>query len=76
MIQQSRALKDNTEAFIKEGGFGVPGFLYEGELFWGNDQRPYIERWLRGERGYDPELLDALIAQKFGVRRKRSGDTE
>jgi len=71
-----QALKDNTASFIEEGGFGVPGFLYEGELFWGNNQRPYIERWLKGERGYDPELLDTLIAQKFGVRRKRPDDTE
>ena len=71
-----QVLKDNTAVFIEEGGFGVPGFTYEGELFWGNDQRPYIERWLGGDRGYDPEVLEELIAREFGVRRKQRQGSE
>ena len=39
-------LKDECEAAVAHGVFGAPYFVVDGELFWGNDRRPQIERWL------------------------------
>ena len=35
------------------GVFGLPTYLYGGELFWGQDSLPFLERYLRGERLID-----------------------
>lgn len=32
------------------GVFGLPTFLYEGELYWGQDSLPFLERHLKGEK--------------------------
>ncbi|HEU4460808.1 MAG TPA: 2-hydroxychromene-2-carboxylate isomerase [Methylibium sp.] len=39
-------LKQANEAAIAAGIFGAPAFQIDGELFWGNDRKPQIERWL------------------------------
>jgi len=39
-------LKQENEAAIAAGIFGAPAFQIDGELFWGNDRKPQIERWL------------------------------
>ncbi|WP_428422068.1 2-hydroxychromene-2-carboxylate isomerase [Methylibium sp.] len=39
-------LKAENEAAIAAGIFGAPSFVVDGELFWGNDRRPQLERWL------------------------------
>ncbi len=39
-------LKAENEAAIAAGIFGAPSFVVDGEVFWGNDRRPQIERWL------------------------------
>jgi 2-hydroxychromene-2-carboxylate isomerase len=41
-------LKAENDAAIAAGIFGAPSFMVDGELFWGNDRRPQIERWLAG----------------------------
>jgi 2-hydroxychromene-2-carboxylate isomerase len=38
-----RALVDHA---IRVGIFGAPTIIVDGELFWGNDRIPQIERWL------------------------------
>jgi 2-hydroxychromene-2-carboxylate isomerase len=42
---KARLKRANDEA-IAAGVFGAPSFGVDGELFWGNDRRPQIERWL------------------------------
>jgi 2-hydroxychromene-2-carboxylate isomerase len=32
------------------GVFGVPTYRYEGELYWGQDSLPFLERHLKGEK--------------------------
>lgn len=48
-------LRQQTDAAIARGVFGVPTLEVEGELFWGYDDLPYLERFLAGEDTIDPE---------------------
>jgi 2-hydroxychromene-2-carboxylate isomerase len=51
-------LRRTTEAAIAAGAFGVPTILVDGELFWGVDSLPLLERFLRGERAIDAETAE------------------
>jgi 2-hydroxychromene-2-carboxylate isomerase len=42
------ALKENTEAAVAAGVFGVPTAVVGGELFWGVDALPQLEAFLDG----------------------------
>lgn len=42
---KARLKRANDEA-IAAGVFGAPSFTVDGELFWGNDRRSQLERWL------------------------------
>lgn len=39
-------LRQENEAAIAAGVFGAPSFVVDGELFWGNDRKAQLERWL------------------------------
>jgi 2-hydroxychromene-2-carboxylate isomerase len=47
---QAPALKDELRRRVEEavafGVFGAPTIVVDGEVFWGNDRLPQIERWL------------------------------
>ena len=53
-------LRAQTEEAIARGVFGVPTFEVEGELFWGYDDLPYLERFLAGEDPLDPDEAKQL----------------
>jgi 2-hydroxychromene-2-carboxylate isomerase len=40
------ALKANCDQAIAAGVFGVPWIIVDGEIFWGNDRLPQVDRWL------------------------------
>jgi len=40
------ALRTRVEEAIASGVFGAPTIVVDGEVFWGNDRLPQIERWL------------------------------
>ena len=42
------ALRKAVEDSIAFGVFGAPTIVVDGEVFWGNDRLPQIERWLAG----------------------------
>jgi 2-hydroxychromene-2-carboxylate isomerase len=78
LIEQSSApeikecLRSATQEAIALGAFGVPTILVDGELFWGVDSLPLIDRFLSGEKAFDAERLArwrALVpsAQRRGV---------
>jgi 2-hydroxychromene-2-carboxylate isomerase len=46
-----------TEEALAAGAFGVPTMLVDGELFWGVDSLPLLERFLGGERAMDADKL-------------------
>jgi 2-hydroxychromene-2-carboxylate isomerase len=58
----STASKDRLRAVTDEavaaGAFGVPTMLVEGELFWGVDSLPLLERLLDGESAVDPGRIE------------------
>jgi 2-hydroxychromene-2-carboxylate isomerase len=35
---------------VQSGVFGFPTFVYDGEIYWGQDNLPFLERHLAGER--------------------------
>jgi 2-hydroxychromene-2-carboxylate isomerase len=39
-------LRQETDAAIARGMFGVPYFMVDGEPFWGADRMPQIDKWL------------------------------
>jgi 2-hydroxychromene-2-carboxylate isomerase len=50
------AVRDNTDAALAAGVFGVPTFGYAGELFWGCDSIPHLADALDGYTQVDPSL--------------------
>ena len=48
-------LKNNIEAALGKEDFGVPTFLIDEEMFWGNDSIKYLEMYLTDK---DPLDLD------------------
>jgi 2-hydroxychromene-2-carboxylate isomerase len=44
-VQQRYA--DNTEIAIKQGIFGAPSYVLEGEIFWGQDRLDFLESSLK-----------------------------
>lgn len=49
---ETPAVKDKLRVYTDEaialGAFGAPSFVYEGQLFWGNDRMDFLEDALRG----------------------------
>ncbi|MDQ3037488.1 MAG: 2-hydroxychromene-2-carboxylate isomerase [Myxococcota bacterium] len=66
------ALRRATEDAIAAGVFGVPTMLVDGEMFWGCDAVPHLERFLAGERAIDPAILEAFDRVPVGARRPGS----
>ncbi|SMD14734.1 DsbA family protein [Rhizobium sp. RU36D] len=52
-IAQSESIRSvwnsNYDIAKSAGVFGLPTFRYEGELYWGQDSLPFLERHLKGE---------------------------
>ena len=40
---------ENTEKAYKEGVFGSPTFIYEGEVFWGDDRLEDCIKWIKSQ---------------------------
>jgi 2-hydroxychromene-2-carboxylate isomerase len=50
-------LRGATEGVVAAGAFGVPTMLVDGQLYWGVDSLPYLERFLLGEADVDSAVL-------------------
>lgn len=55
------ALKRNTKEAIEHEAFGVPSFLYQNEIFWGNDSLEYLEQALRGKDNLNRSRYEELL---------------
>ena len=66
-------LRDNTDAALAAGVFGVPSMLAGGELFWGFDDLEFLEQALRGADplGADRSRYDAWLSIKPSAQRSR-----
>ena len=49
-----RRLYDANDEAIARGVFGVPSMIVDGELFWGVDSFPHLERFLAGKDPIQP----------------------
>ena len=56
------ALRRNTEEAATAGIFGVPTFLADGEIFWGNDSVEFFKAWLA-----DPGILATPEMRRIGA---------
>lgn len=63
-------LRAATDEAIAEGAFGVPTMIADGELFWGVDSLPLLERFLGGENPVDPARLAKWLAVTPSASRK------
>lgn len=68
--QLKARLREETEQAIAQGVFGVPTFVIDDELFWGNDQLEHIELYLQGYDPLDHEKVDEMLARQRGIDRK------
>ncbi|MGH7572749.1 MAG: 2-hydroxychromene-2-carboxylate isomerase [Gemmatimonadota bacterium] len=63
-------LRANTDEALKAGVFGVPTFVWEGELFWGHDRMPHLADRLEGRMGSPEERGKAIAGRPRGLERK------
>lgn len=62
-------LREATDAAIAAGVFGVPTMIVDGELFWGYDDFPQLDRHLGGESSISAASLAAWRDVKPSARR-------
>lgn len=55
-------LKENIKEAVSLGVFGVPSFVYEGEVFWGNDSLEDLKNFIQGTDLLDRKKLDDLLS--------------
>lgn len=60
-------LKQNNEQALQRELFGVPSFVVDGEMFWGNDSVKYLEMHLKGTDPLDKEKYQQFL-KKFTPR--------
>lgn len=54
-------LKKNVEYALSKEVFGVPSFIVDGELFWGNDSIKYLEMYLINQDPLDKEKYREIL---------------
>ncbi|MBW2508906.1 MAG: 2-hydroxychromene-2-carboxylate isomerase [Deltaproteobacteria bacterium] len=64
-----RRLFDAGREAIANGVFGVPAMIVDGELFWGTDSFPHLERFLAGKDPVRPEDTARWAAVKPSAQR-------
>jgi 2-hydroxychromene-2-carboxylate isomerase len=70
-------LRQQTDAAIAEGVFGVPSMQVGEEIFWGYDDLPYLEHLLAGHDPLDPEELRKWVGTgRASARRRRFRETD
>ena len=57
-----QALKHNLASALEAGVFGVPSFVVDGELFWGNDSFQDLQTFLGGQDLLDSKKLADLLS--------------
>lgn len=55
-------LKANIQEAISYGVFGVPSFVVNNELFWGNDSLINLKNYLQGADNLDRDKLNNLLS--------------
>lgn len=58
-----QGLRRQTDVAAAMGIFGVPTFVVDGELFWGNDRLEFLSAHLMGQIPIDREAFDRFLAR-------------
>jgi len=62
-------LRDNTDQALSAGVFGVPTFIWRGELFWGHDRMDHLADRLAGRLSSAEERGADIAARPRGAQR-------
>jgi 2-hydroxychromene-2-carboxylate isomerase len=64
-------LRHQTERSIQVGVFGVPSFVVDGEIFWGNDRLPLLNAYLQGRLPADKAKVEEILSRPRASDRSR-----
>ena len=65
-----QALKRNTDEALALNLFGVPSFVVDGQVFWGNDALPLLRAYLLGDPWFLSAEWSAAGQLPVGIQRK------
>ena len=65
-------LQANTQQAIERGLFGVPSFVVDDKVFWGQDALPMLRAYLLGDPWFAGPDWHAVSMTSVGVRRQTS----
>lgn len=63
------ALRSNTEAAIADGAFGVPTFVVNGEIFWGDDATEMMLGYLNNPSLFETTEMKRISFMPMGLTR-------
>ena len=66
-----QALKNNTDEALAAGVFGVPTFVADGEIFWGQDGTGMFVDWLKDPAGFASGEVARIADLPYGAQRPR-----
>jgi 2-hydroxychromene-2-carboxylate isomerase len=64
-----QALQAHTDEAIALGVFGVPSFVVDDKVFWGQDALPMLAAYLRGDPWFEGPAWQAPAKCQVGIRR-------
>lgn len=67
-----QGLQANTRQAIEAGLFGVPSFVVDDKVFWGQDALPMLRAYLMGDDWFAGPDWQAVQATTVGIRRQSS----
>ncbi|MAZ47032.1 MAG: hypothetical protein CME65_00625 [Halobacteriovoraceae bacterium] len=62
--QARHEIRENIQSALDHGAFGVPSMVFQGELFWGNDEIPALLSFIDGNDNWNREYYDSLVEKK------------
>ena len=65
-----QCLKQNTDEAIALDLFGVPSFVVDGQVFWGNDALPMLRAYLLGDPWFASDEWCQVAKLPVGIQRK------
>jgi 2-hydroxychromene-2-carboxylate isomerase len=67
--QVKQALQKHAQEAIELGVFGVPSWVVDGRVFWGQDALPMLRAYLQGDAWFDGPDWQAPALCEVGVKR-------
>jgi len=65
-----QAIINNTTQAAANGVFGVPSFVVDEQIFWGDDSHDMLQDWLSGKLDFDSELMRSIDTTKPSATRR------